>query len=189
MIIHPEDSDWSVVFIICCSSVSCLKCSQSRRRNSRPVPNSQAHKHPRQSSPAVSRALGEHLTYQGNPALLRNSSLPPEETPFATVIPSVSTDHHYNRAFLLCLLPLTLEDMIVSQGQQSSNSCPHTLGPQEQERCCPEKMVPADGESPRGGAGSCCSARETGLAGSRTWSWFWGWGWGCSAEQEVKAFS
>ena len=38
MIIHPENSDRSVVFIICYPSVSCLKRSQSRHRNNRPVP-------------------------------------------------------------------------------------------------------------------------------------------------------
>lgn len=72
----------------------------------------------------------------------------PKETPFATVLTSVSTDTHYNRVFILCLLLLTLEDTIVSQAQQSNNSCPCALGPREQERCYPEEMSPADGESP-----------------------------------------
>lgn len=44
VIIHPVISDWSVVFIICYSSVSCLKCFQSRHRKSCPVPN-QTHAH------------------------------------------------------------------------------------------------------------------------------------------------
>lgn len=39
VIIHPVISDWSVVFIFCYSSVSCLKCFQSRPRKSCPVPN------------------------------------------------------------------------------------------------------------------------------------------------------
>lgn len=44
VIIHPVISDWSVVFIICYSSVSCLKCFQSRHRKSCPVPK-QTHAH------------------------------------------------------------------------------------------------------------------------------------------------
>lgn len=53
MIIHPVISDWSVVFITCYSSVSCLKCFQSRHRKSCPVPN-QKHTHTQQSSLAQS---------------------------------------------------------------------------------------------------------------------------------------
>lgn len=53
MIIHPVISDWSVVFIICYSSVSCLKCLQPRHRKSCPVPN-QTHTHTQQSSLAQS---------------------------------------------------------------------------------------------------------------------------------------
>lgn len=78
---------------------------------------------------APPRLLGEHLAREGSPALLRNPPLPPKETLFAVVNTSVSTDSHYNRAFILHLLTFTLEDTI----PDSNNSCPCALGPHQQE--------------------------------------------------------
>lgn len=162
MIIHPKSSDRSVVFIICYSSVSSLKRSQSRRGNDRPVP-----RQPGTPAPvalpwqkASARPLGDQPAREGDPTLLRNPPLPQGRLRLLQLLPLSPLAIVYNRVFILYLLLFTLEDMIVSRGQQPNNSCPCAPGPHEEERCCPKETGPADGESPRGGDEGGRAGRE-----------------------------
>lgn len=94
VIIHPVISDWSVVFIICYSSVSCLKCFQPRHRKSCPVPN-QTHAHTAELTgtkhfPNILVSTQHVGTTQLSSAIL----IFPQRRLFAVVMTSVSTTNH-----------------------------------------------------------------------------------------------